>query len=341
MTSLELLACLMLIFMSAFMGASEIALFSLSRFQLRALKEDFRPIHRKIKRLLADPAGILITILVVNEVVNISISSLITEAVSRSHFEVPEQLLSIPRWILEAFLGILVSSPIILLLCEVTPKVIASKINQLVATATVGPLSAIYDFLKPVRFLLRRILGLFSSHTPSDDSFLRESDFLMLVEEGHKEGAIQESELELIRNVFQLDSTTVGDIYTPLSQVLTLPSITTVSEALTAIRSQRYSRIPITGINRKEIVGILYSKDLLRSKLLQEGSLTVANLMRKPFFASPTLKLDALFRKFKLQKNHMAIVKSAHGEISGIVTMSDILDTLFENLYSDAEMEEP
>src|SRR6185437_13467379 len=102
-------------------------------------------------------------------------------------------------------------------------------------------------------------------------------------------GAIQENEMELIRNVFALDNTTVGEIATPLSKVLSLSMNTTIKGALNAVRSQKYSRIPVTGNNRKEVIGILYSKDLLRSKLQPDASSTsIASLMRKPFFVTPT-----------------------------------------------------
>lgn len=84
MTLFEILLIVALIFASAYMAASEIALFSLSRFQLRALRERARSDHRKIKRLLGDPGGLLITILVVNEVLNVAISTLITGSLSKS-----------------------------------------------------------------------------------------------------------------------------------------------------------------------------------------------------------------------------------------------------------------
>ena len=84
MTALEFLACVVLAGISAWLSASEIALFSLSRFQLRSLKERFRAPYRKIKRLLADPTGLLITLLVVNEMVNVGISSIIAQAISRT-----------------------------------------------------------------------------------------------------------------------------------------------------------------------------------------------------------------------------------------------------------------
>jgi CBS domain containing-hemolysin-like protein len=352
MTSLELLLCAVLVFFSAYMSASEIALFSLSRFQLRSLKENFRSAHRKIKRLLGDPGGLLITILVVNEVLNIALSTLITRAIARHNLTVPERLQYIPPWAYQTLLGTLVTAPVILFLCEITPKVIGARVSQVVAPLTARPLIFIYEVLKPIRMLITAVLKFTSrwltpsrihkkqSALPSEDkeAILKESDFLLMLEEGHKEGAIQGSELELIRNVFELDQITVASVATPLSQVLSLPIQTTVRGALITMRSQRYSRIPVIAANRKEVSGILYSKDLLRAKLQPDSSsVNVATLMRKPFFVNPSMTLSALFRKFKQQKIHMAIVKAPNGEVTGVVTMSDILEALFEDLFSEAE----
>ncbi|MEO5968322.1 MAG: CNNM domain-containing protein [Bdellovibrionia bacterium] len=355
MTSLELLSCVLLIFLSAYLSASEIALFSLSRFQLRFLRENFRPVHRKIKRLLADPGGVLITILVVNEILNISLSSLITNIVNKNHIGTPATFSFIPDWAFETTIGILITTPLVLFFCEATPKVIGVKINQLVATITAGPLIAIYTLFRPIRYILNRVIHLIptgkgspvlieNTHHHKHKSkkkhkILKESDFLLMVEEGHKEGAIRESEMDLIRNVFELDKTTVQDVATPVSQILSLPANTTLKGALGAVRGQNYSRIPIIGSSshRKEIVGILYSKDLLRSKLSHESaSITVATLMRKPYYVSSTLHLNDLFRKFKQNKIHMAIVKNHLGDVTGVVTMSDVLDALFEDLFDDA-----
>src|SRR5690242_4838953 len=129
MSPLELLLCALLIFCSAYISASETALFSLTRFQLRFLKENFRSVYRKIKKLLSDPGGLLITLLMVNEILNIALSALITKAVSRGHTSVPSYLGNFPSWAFEVILGLLITAPIILFLCEITPKVIGAKAN--------------------------------------------------------------------------------------------------------------------------------------------------------------------------------------------------------------------
>ena len=352
MTLFEFLACAALVFISAFMSASEVALFTLSRFQLRDLKEKFRPAHRKIKKLLADPGGLLVTILVVNEIVNIGVSTLITDAVNRNWTVDIHFLRFLPSWSVQVLAGIFITAPVILILCEATPKAIAARGNQMVAPLTAGPLYLIYRFFKPIRLVLKRIViviaRLISGKAPqvpkSDEAhLLREEEFMVMAEEGLREGAIRESELELIRNVFELDNTTVRDVYTPISKILTLPESTTLKGALAVLRDQKFSRIPITAPNRREVLGLVYAKDLLRAKLDPEaGAALVTEIMRKPYTVSPSTRLNTVFRKMKEQKNHMVIVQEEHGELLGVVTMDDVLEVLFEDLlYQDEETEEP
>jgi CBS domain containing-hemolysin-like protein len=120
-----------------------------------------------------------------------------------------------------------------------------------------------------------------------------------MLEEGHREGAIGQSELELIKNVFEFDDTTVATILTPISQVQTLGAKTPVRAAIQAVRSQNYSRMPVTGRDKKDVVGILYAKDLLRAKLHPVAGVpdaTIDTLMHKPLFVPASLRLNSLFR---------------------------------------------
>jgi putative hemolysin len=348
MTLFETVLILALVFASAYMAASEIALFSLSRFQLRAMKERQRSNYRKIKKLLSDPGGLLITILVINEILNIAISTLITGSIAHvDTFKQPQFLsrfFEFPDWAFHALIGTLIAAPILLLLCEITPKTIAARANQLIAPLTVDAIDLVYDLFKPVRALLRQFVALVSRwsgapsapHGAASQQTLKESDFMMMIEEGQKEGAIQASEVELIKNVFEFDDTTVSSVFTPIAQVRFLPVKTTIRQALVAVRGQSFSRIPITGKHRRDVVGILYSKDLLRAKLEnRQMDESVAELMLDPVFVAPSMKLNALFRRFKQQKTHMAVVQKTSGDALGIITMSDVLDVLFDDLFPD------
>ena len=344
MTPFEFLLCGALIFVSAFMSSSEVALFSLNRFQVRALRDTVRPsIHKKIRRLLSDPGGLLVSILIANEVVNIALSSLMTRWVSRTDLESVPVLRLLPHWFVDIGLSTLITTPIVLFACEVTPKVIGARANQLIATANAGPLTLIYDSLKPVRRALILMISLVSGRnrgmaSPSPvpgEGVLKETEFMMMVEEGHKEGAIHESEMGLIRRVFELDDTTVQEIAQPIHRVLTIPADMTLRAAAQALKSQRYSRIPVTAPG-KRVIGVLYAKDMLRARLHPELlEQTVASVMRKPLFVPPKMQLNSLFRRFKQARTHMALVQEAGGPVLGVVTMNDVLNALFEDLLEE------
>ncbi len=332
----------MLILTSALMSSAEIALFSLSRFQIRSFKEQFPSAHRKIKRLLADPGGLLIVILVINEIVNIAVAAIITGAIAGTDSFI-QRIFShwLPRWLVDATLGMLVTAPIILISCEITPKVIGARVNRIIALLTATPLHFIYEVAYPVRSFLKRLVNWISRQSTPSSAPLNESEFIFMAEEANREGSLQQNELELIKNVFELDNTLVSEVFTPLQKIQMFDVTMTLSEALKRLRNQQFSRIPVSSTDRKRILGILYAKDLLRVKLEPElGSRTVEDLMRKPLLAPPSMRLNALFRKFKQRKTHLAVVQEPHTETLGIITLSDVMDVLFEDLFEDHHEEE-
>jgi putative hemolysin len=351
--TLSTLLVLILIAASGFLNGSEVAVFSLSKIQLKQMRERFKSSHRTIKRLLGDPAGLLAAILVSNEVINIALSTLISNAVSSSHHESAwMQYLSggplsrLPIWAIDVVLGTLVASPILLILCEITPKVISARVNTLVAPLCATPLGALYYTLAPIRFsvglverLVKKLMPGTKNEGPlmSTSSKLREEDFLTMVEEAQKEGTVQSSELGLIRNVFDLDDTPVIEIATPLSRVFMLAQTTTVGQALSSMKEgsngQRYSRIPVYGKTRADIVGLLYSKDLLVARLEKMDPTTpISELMWKPFFVNSSTRLNSLFRKMKKQRTHLALVTNDQSIPIGVATMNDVLEALLDEL---------
>jgi CBS domain containing-hemolysin-like protein len=254
----------------------------------------------------------------------------------------------LPAWFFQTLVNVILTAPIVLFLCDISPKIIGAKANQLVAPLLVGPLTFVYVGLKPLRLSLRRVAWAFSrapkteadgEKAGGENKLLKESDFIHLVEEGHKEGSIQEKELELIKNVFRLEEMELQELLTPLSGMRCMTEDTSLRNALSALRGATYARIPIMNASRNRVLGILHSKDLLRAQLEpQLLSNRVSTLMRKPLFVKSTLHLNSLFRKFKQQRTHMAVVRNEAGVSIGVITMSDILETLFENhLLDDSE----
>ena len=359
MEPLSTLVVLILIAISGFLNGSEVALFSLSKIQLKTIREKFKGPHRKIRKLLGDPAGMLASMLIAGEVVNVALSSLISSAVSGSHEESWLRALSngplagMPEWAVDALVGTVITAPLLLLCCEITPKIVAARVNTLIAPAVAAPMGVLYQAMTPIRFGIRlveravkRVMPGTNREGPmiSTSAKLREEDFINLVEEAQKEGTIQSTELGLIRNVFDLDDTPVSEIATPLSRVFMLPQTTTIQQALSSMKEgasgQRYSRVPVYGKNRQEVVGILYSKDLLVARHEREDPGTpISELMWKPFTVSAQTQLNSLFRKMKRQRTHLAIVASPNGTPTGIVTMNDVLEAILDELLIDEEEE--
>ena len=359
MEALSTLFVIILGVASAFLNGAEVALFSLSKIQLKTIREKFKSPHRKIRKLLGDPAGILASILIAAEVVNIALSSVISSAISGSHdhpwlqYLATGVLAGLPKWGIDLILGTMITAPLLLFFCEITPKIVAARVNTLIAPAVASPLMALYRSMTPIRFGIRVVERGVKKLMPgthregplmSTSAKLREEDFINLVEEAQKEGTIQSTELGLIRNVFDLDDTPVSEIATPLSRVFMLPQTTTIAQALSFMKEgssgQRYSRIPVYGKNRQEVVGILYSKDLLVSRHERaEPTTPISELMWKPFTVSAQVQLNSLFRKLKRQRVHLAIVTNPAGVPIGIVTMNDVLEALLDELLIDEEEE--
>lgn len=350
-----LLTAVGLIAGSAFLSGSEVALFSLSRFELRAMKASFPEAHRRMKELLSDPGGLLLTILFTNEIVNIALSTLFTEAIIRRWASIDERWgdsarntigAETPAWVLQLLLTTAIATPVILLCCEVTPKVIGTRLNRIVAPRTAAVLYWVYRAFFPLRVASRFLISIFHRRKnptsdgrvePGEIAALAEDEFLFMVEEGHKEGKVKRTELELVRNLFELDDTRVGEIHTPLTDMITVTAGESPAQFLASLKGRVLpSRIPVMNRARTQVVGILHVKDLLRARIDPElAGQSIEELAKKPLYIRSGTQLNTLFRRLKENKTSIAIVTNEKEEPLGLVTMNDVLYELFEDLFPE------
>jgi putative hemolysin len=306
-------------------SASEIAIFSLSRVQLRKIKEQSETLFNRLRMLIQDSMGFLLTILLFNEVVNIAIASLITSRVVEPlHLEPKTEIL----------VGVLITTPIILVFCELTPKIIASRVNLLIIKVFLSPVYFIYRLTRPLVALIRFSL----QETPIKETHhLHEEDFLMLAE-GHIEtGHLHETELELIKNVFEMDDTRIEQLSLPMKRIITIPSTYTLEQASQVLlKGSIYSRIPISGKFKEDIVGVLNTKDLVELKLHPElKTESVMTLAKEPYVVANHLTTEAVFRKMRAKKVQVAFIKNSLGRITGMVSLQDILATIIEEAFEE------
>ena len=173
---------------------------------------------------------------------------------------------------------------------------------------------------------------------------LTEQEIMSMVNEGHENGVLQESEAETINNIFTLDQKEAKDIMTHRKQIMALDGTCSLQEVLAEIRDMGYSRYPVYLDDVDNIIGIIHIKDILNQMLDQtnmEQQLTKINdLIRPASFIPETRNIDVLFKNMQSQKIHMVIVVDEYGQTSGLVTMEDILEEIVGNIFDEHDAEE-
>jgi putative hemolysin len=330
---------LVLISLSGILSASEIALFSLSRMQLKQIRDQAPAQFRRIKKMIQDPLGLLITILVCNEIVNILLGSLITE-----HFvegqQAPEWFLNLgmPNWFYQSALGVLITTPIVLIFCELTPKVMASRMNRLIVAMFSAPISVVYSTFTPIHRLLKSLLPTNQKKiTDTKSTGLQEDDLVDFIEQQSQAGHLHDTELQLIKNVFTLDDVFAETLAIPIRKIRTLPDRMTLNEATKIILgNQIITRIPLFGAHKEDITGVLDVKDLLQMKLDDDiGKDLLSTISSEPLFTSPKTDLETLFKKMRSRKTYIAFLRTESGRCTGMITMQDILDYLIEEVFEE------
>jgi putative hemolysin len=321
--------CLLL---SGFFASSEAALFSLSPLHLHKMKEERVPFLSLVERLLQTPRRLLITILAGNEAVNITLSA-VTTALFISYFG--ERA---------GWLTIVVATPVLMLFGEAIPKTIGKTYSMRISSM-VSPLMALVQKVEfPVVWVLERlsgyILGPLRKKGSEGEDAIMEEQFRSLVDAGHQEGILDAGQRDLIHRVFELADTPVSDIMTPRVDMISLPVTTALDDLRRQIIEQGYSRIPVYGTGPDDIIGILYARDLLG--LMAEGRTpaSLEPLLRKPYFVPEERSADQVLRDFQKRNMHVAIVVDEYGGISGLVTMEDILEELFGDIYDERDTRE-
>ena len=318
---------------SAFFSASETAFFALRRIDLLKWKEEGNRMAGVIGKMLETPSRLISTLFIGNELINVAISSLLAALlipIIPAHGEIVA--------LVAGTLGILI-------LGDITPKCIVWPRAKSYSLFAARPFLFFSRVVAPVRFLMEKmaewILHLLGGgQIAGKKGGLTEREFRFLVDVGEENGTLDPGERELIHNIFEMTDQRAGEIMTPLADVFMVPVDISRRELLTQFRRYRRSRIPVFQGDRKEIIGILYLRDLLRPDAEGERDTSLAGLLKPPFVVPTSKKLPLLLSEFQRLKVHLALVIDEFGEIVGIVTLEDVLEELFGEIWEEHDMEE-
>ena len=322
-----LLAIVLLIVFSAFFSATETAFSSLNRLKLKGMAASG---DRKAAKTLAISEKydkLLTTILIGNNIVNITMSSLATVF----------------------FLGIFVKNGaaistvvitiLVLIFGEITPKSLAKEAPERFAMAVTPVIRGFLFLFTPVNYIFTKwkklLLKLFRVH---GEKAVTEEDILTIVDEAESVGELDAGESRIIRSAIEFKEMEVREILTPRVRMTAVDRTLPPEEILAVFRESEYTRIPVYEETADRIVGILNQKDFYERVLISGEPLE--GVWSKPTFVPESVKLGDLLQEMRRSHIHMAVVVDEYGGTAGIVTMEDILEELVGEIYDEHDEEE-
>ena len=325
-----LLLILGLILLSGFFSITESSIFSLQRYQVELIKKRSK-VGKILESFIKKPASIIATILLADEILNVTITSLISTKFDEVFTgRISEELISV--------IAILVTSIIVLIFCEIIPKTIGVKFSRTLSVIVAIPVNILNKVLYPLTlffdYLSNQLIKIFGVKSEVIITSENSAPITSLIDIGEDSGSVKRSESQLIDNFLKLEEIPLSKILTPEPDLLILNSNVSSNEALRLIKERGFSRIPVYQGDSDNIIGVLYSKDLLNSP-----SSDFYPLLREPFFVPIQKNAFSLLREMQMMRLHMAIVIDEYGRLEGIVTLDDILEEIFGEIEDETDRE--
>ncbi len=278
----------------------------------------------RVLKLLERPRQLLITILILNTFVNVAAA--IVAAVLTGTLAVAM------NWdhTITVLLEILVLTFVILVMSEITPKLIATRHSMAYSQAVSGTLTVLHRILLPVSNLLAHSTRLMRGRMQSGSSRISPDDLKALADVGEAHGTLEVEERDLIYSIIEFGETSVREVMVSRLDVAALPVTASLEVALELIRTTGHSRMPLYVDHLDNILGIVYAKDLLPHLPRDNGAgrLDWTRVARPAIFVPLGKKLDNLLKDFQLKKTHIAIVVDEYGGTAGLVTLEDVLEEI-------------
>lgn len=331
---------ILLILLNAFFAAAEIAFVSLNDAKIEKLAKEGNERAIKIREMLVNPSKFLATIQIGITFAGFLSSAFAAETFSSKLAPILNNLIpaiSINAWNnISIIIITIILSYFTLIFGELVPKRLAMKNSEKIAFSTIGIIKAISAIASPFVKLLTVSTNLVSKLfgvSETDEETVTEEEIRMMVDVGEEKGAIDESEKQMINNVFEFNDIMVSEIMIPRTEIFALNMDLTISESLEKLDGLKYSRIPVYGENIDDIKGILYVKDILMH--IKNKNTKIKSLIRDAYFVSENRPINDFFDKLRKNRKQIAIVVDEYGGTSGLVTMEDILEEIVGEIYDE------
>ncbi|WP_315152889.1 gliding motility-associated protein GldE [Capnocytophaga leadbetteri] len=316
--------CLLLL-CSAIISGSEVSLFSLSPTEIDELKEDHNSANNLIAKMVENPKKLLATVLIANNLVNISIVLISPELTNFAFGGIKNPIL---RDVMD--IGLVT---FVLLLCgEILPKIYANRNNLAFAKRVAYFIYILDTVFTPISLPMKSFTVWIQKRLGKTKSNISVGQLSQALELASEEDTTNE-EKKLLESIVSFGNTETCEVMVPRVDIFALSEDTPFSEVLSEIVKIGYSRIPVYRENLDNITGVIYIKDLL--PYIEKTDFEWTKVMRKAFFVPENKKLDDLLSEFQEKKIHLAVVVDEYGGTCGIITLEDIMEEIVGSINDE------
>lgn len=327
---IQLVVLVILLMLSAFFSSAETALTCTNKVKMKSLADEGSKNAKRVLEILESPGKMLSTILIGNNLVNISTTSMAT-ALTIKLFG-------------NAFVGAVTAliTILVLLFGEIVPKTAASINSEKLSLAYSPIIKALMWLLTPVIFIIDKLSAFILKlmHINANGSYnpMTESELKTYVEVSHEDGAIESEEREMILNVFDLGDSLARDIMIPRIEMTMVDVDTSYTKLQNLFKNTLYSRIPVYEEDKDHIIGSVNLKDFFL--VSKKTDFNIRNIMRDIYYTYETKKTDDLLIEMRESANNIAVVLDEYGAAVGLITLEDLLEEIVGEIRDEYDEEE-
>ncbi|MCL6471678.1 MAG: hemolysin family protein [Firmicutes bacterium] len=317
---------------SALLTAIRSAIRSVSRIRIGYLAEQDVPGAKTVEQILQHPGRLMSSLILVDNVANITAISLATILASRflASFVV--------------LVSVTVMLFIVLIFGEIVPRTFGTRHAETLVLRTASFSSALNRVLNPVTALFISVsnifIRLFGGRPITELPVVTEEEIITMGGAEEEEGVIEEEEREMIHSIFEFGDTIVREVMVPRMDMVAVNVDAPLEEVLSLIIREGHSRIPVYEETVDNVVGIIYAKDLLIQMRKGNIDIPIRRLMRPAYYVPELKKVDELLRELQKKRLHMAIVVDEYGGTAGLVTIEDLLEEIVGEIFDEYDLEE-
>lgn len=334
----QLIILFVLLLLSAFFSSAETCLTTANKMRIQSMADEKVKNAGLVLKLTDDPTKLLSTILIGNNIVNLTASSMATAfAINMAKKLGYDNFTSVVTGITTAILTILV-----IIFGEIVPKSFATMYSEKLALKYAKPIYALTVILGPFAFVFDKLshgLLLLFHINPSNQPAITENELRTIVDVSHEAGVIETEEHQMINNVVDFGDSLAKDVMVPKMDVVFASVDLSYQELIECYGKGKFTRIPVYNDSRDNIVGIINLKDIFFYQGTKRD-FHIKDLMREPYFTYEYKKISELFFEMKQTSNPMAIVLDEYGATAGILTIEDLIEEIVGEIRDEYDYNE-